>query len=159
MDFIEGSPELPSGVKTDHLSSWTEFGGPITKNFSGTAKYSITFDKPEQTADDWLLDLGKVYESASVKVNGQQLGVLWSFPFQLSIGEALSDGQNTIEIEVTNLSANRIADLDRQKVPWKAYYDINYVNIKYLPFDASDWPPMDSGLIGPVNLFPCSYQR
>ena len=159
VDFIEGAPKLPSGFETEQLSSWTEFGDSTTKNFSGTAKYSITFDKPEQQVDDWLLDIGKVCESASVKVNGQSVGVLWSIPFRIDIGDALHEGKNTLEIEVTNLGANRIAELDRQKVLWKEYYDINYVNIKYLPFDASDWPPMESGLIGPVNLIPCSYQR
>ena len=155
--FIEGAPELPSAFKTEQLTSWTEFGGSTTKNFSGTAKYSITFDKPEQQADDWLLDLGRVCESASVTVNGKFMGVLFSLPFQINVGEALRDGQNTLEIEVTNLGANRIAELDRQKVPWKKFYNINYVNIKYKPFDASNWQPMDSGLIGPVLLIPCSY--
>ena len=159
VDFIEGAPELPPGFETEQLSSWTEFGDSTTKNFSGTAKYSITFDKPEQQVDDWLLDLGKVCESASVKVNGQLLGVLWSFPFQINIGDNLLDGKNTLEIEVTNLGANRIAELDRQKVLWKKYYDINYVNIRYEPFDASGWKPMASGLISPVNLIPCSYQK
>ncbi|MBA7554979.1 hypothetical protein ES705_47620 [subsurface metagenome] len=154
--FIEGHPELPPGVKTEHLTSWTVFGHSATKNFSGTAKYSITFDKPEQQADDWLLDLGRVRESASVKVNGQLIGVLWSFPFRIDIGDALRDGKNTLEIEVTNLSANRIADVDRGKVPWKKFYNINFVDIKYRPFDASGWKPMDSGLMGPVNLIPCN---
>lgn len=157
--FIEGAPELPSGFETEQLYSWTEFGDPKTKNFSGTAKYSITFDKPEQQADDWLLDLGKVCESASIKVNGQLLGVLWSFPFQINIGDALHEGENTLDIEVTNLSANRIAEVDRKKVPWKKFYNINFVDISYEPFDASGWKPMDSGLIGPVNLIPCSYQK
>lgn len=159
VDFIEGAPEFPTGFKTEQLNSWTEFGDSTTKNFSGTARYSITFDKPEQQADDWLLDLGKVRESASVKVNGQLSGVLWSFPFRIDIGDALHEGENMLEIEVTNLSANRIAEVDRRKVPWKKFYDINYVNIRYEPFDASGWKPMDSGLIGPVNLIPCSYQK
>ena len=34
------------------------------------------------------------------------------------------------------------------------FYDINFVNIKYNKFDASGWPPMDSGLLGPVYLTP-----
>ena len=157
--FIEGDPGLPSAFKTEQLASWTEFGGSATKNFSGTAKYSITFDKPEEQADDWLLDLGKVCESASVSLNGKLVGVSWSLPFQIEVGEFLHDGQNTLEIEVTNLSANRIAELDRQQVPWKKFYNINYVNIKYKPFDASNWLPMDSGLIGPVCLIPCRYEK
>ena len=46
----------------------------------------------------------------------------------------------------------RIADLDRKKVPWKRFHEINFVNIDYKPFDASAWPPMDSGLLGPVRI-------
>ena len=55
-------------------------------------------------------------------------------------------------IEVTHLAANRIADLDRRKVPWKRFHEINFVNIDYKDFDASAWPALDSGLLGPVSL-------
>ncbi len=153
--FIDGGPVLPPGFKIDTPASWTEFSGPDTKSFSGTAKYTILFNKPAEQADDWILDLGRVCESARVRINGRSVGTLWSFPFRVSLGEALREGQNTLEIEVTNLGANRIAELDRQKVPWKKFYNINFVDIKYRPFDASNWPPMDSGLIGPVRLIPC----
>jgi hypothetical protein len=53
---------------------------------------------------------------------------------------------------VTSLAANRIRDLDRRKVPWRMFHDINLVNIQYKPFDASDWPIFDSGLLGPITL-------
>jgi hypothetical protein len=59
-----------------------------------------------------------------------------------------------LEIEVTNLAANRIADLDRRKVNWKYFYDINMASKRYRSLDASDWPPRDSGLLGPVVLQP-----
>ena len=55
-------------------------------------------------------------------------------------------------MEVTNLAANRIADLDRRKVNWKYFHEINFVDSKYKPFDASKWPLQDSGLLGPVVL-------
>jgi hypothetical protein len=61
---------------------------------------------------------------------------------------------NMLTIEVTNLAANRIADLDRRGVNWKAFHEINFVNRDYKPFDASKWPLRDSGLIGPVQLVP-----
>jgi hypothetical protein len=66
----------------------------------------------------------------------------------------LKQGRNLLEIEVTNLAANRIADLDRRKVSWKAFHEINFVNIDYKPFDASAWEPVPSGLLGPVQLVP-----
>jgi hypothetical protein len=61
---------------------------------------------------------------------------------------------NLLEVEVTNVSANRIRDLDRRGVNWKNFNDINFVNLNYKPFDASNWPLTDSGLLGPVTLTP-----
>jgi hypothetical protein len=55
------------------------------------------------------------------------------------------------------MSGNSIEDLDRRQVSWKKFYDINFVDIHYQKFDASGWPLMDSGLLGPVRLIPVSY--
>ena len=70
------------------------------------------------------------------------------------VGRYLKKGDNTIEIEVTNLSANRIRDLDIRKVDWKIMHDANIVTPAYTPFDASRWPLQPSGLLGPVRLIP-----
>ena len=59
---------------------------------------------------------------------------------------------NTLSVEVTGTAANRIRDLDRRGVKWRAFHDINLVNIDYKPFDASAWPVFESGLLGPVEL-------
>jgi hypothetical protein len=66
----------------------------------------------------------------------------------------LREGKNEITIEVTNLSANRIRDLDIRGMEWKKFYDINIVSHLYEPFDASVWPLKPSGLLGPVKLIP-----
>jgi len=152
--FVAGGPVLPPGCSTNRLASWTEFPDEETKRFAGTGRYTIAFNLPEVTADDWALDLGRVCESARVKVNGREAGVVFSVPFQIRIGAFLKPGVNELEIEVTNLDANRIRDLDRRKVPWKKFHDINFVSIKYAPFDAAAWPLTDSGLLGPVRLIP-----
>jgi len=152
--FVEGGPELPGGFETEDLDSWTELGDDEAKRFAGTARYKISFDAPVDDADEWVLELGRVCESARVKINGKYVGALWSIPFEMPVGEFLRKGENVLEVEVTNLSANRIADLDRRGVVWKKFYDINFVNINYEKFDASGWPPMDSGLLGPVRLIP-----
>lgn len=150
--FIEGGPVLPQPYKTANLTSWTDRDDPEAKRFFGTARYTIEFDAPEGFADDWRLDLGRVCESARITLNGVYLGTLWSEPFQMHIGQHLTPGTNKLEIEVTNLAANRIRDMDRQKVNWKYFYDINVVNVSYKPLDASGWPLFDSGLLGPVQL-------
>ena len=56
------------------------------------------------------------------------------------------------EIDVTNLAANRIRDLDVRKVEWKIMSDINLASLKYQALDAARWTVEPSGLAGPVHL-------
>jgi hypothetical protein len=97
--------------------------------------------------------LGKVCQSARVRLNGRDIGTLFTPPFR-TVVSGLKTKDNILEIEVCNVSANRIRDLDRRGVKWKNFHDINFVNVDYRPFDASNWPLTDSGLIGPVTLTP-----
>ena len=155
IDFLDGGPALPAAIKTDKLASWTTLGDDNAKRFAGTARYRIEFDLPATQADDWQLDLGDVRESARVRINGQEAGTIWSLPFTLNVGPLLKPGaRNVLELDVTNLAANRIRDLDKQGGKWKAFHEINYVDIHYKKFDASNWPLVDSGLLGPVVLRP-----
>ena len=80
-----------------------------------------------------------------------------TLPFRLRAGAHLKPGRNVLELDVTNLAANRIRDLDLRKVDWKIMREINFVNIGYKPFDASAWPLTPSGLLGPVTLTPLKY--
>ena len=74
-------------------------------------------------------------------------------PFVLTT-EAVHEGTNTIRIEVTNLPANRIADLDRRGVQWRKFNEINLVNIHYKKSTYANWEPMKSGLNSDVKLWP-----
>lgn len=151
---VRGGPELPPAFKQTGFGSWTAQGGEWER-FGGTARYETEITLPaDAQAADWLLDLGEVRESAKVIVNGQDAGVVWSLPMQRKIGALLKPGKNTLALEITNLAANRIRDLDRRKVDWKIMREINFVNISYKPFDASDWEITPAGLLGPVKLVP-----
>ncbi|MCC7473803.1 MAG: glycoside hydrolase family 2 [Pirellulales bacterium] len=153
LDFIDGGPELPRSSTLAALKSWTELEDAEAKRFAGTGRYRLTFNSPRPTAEHWRLDLGEVHESARVKLNGQQLGTLIGPIYTVDIeASALQAEKNELEIEVTNLSANRIGDLDRKGVSWKRFHDINIVNKEYHPLDASGWPLLPSGLVGPVTL-------
>jgi hypothetical protein len=105
-------------------------------------------------ADHWVLDLGDVRESARIWVNDQPVGVRVAHPFRIDITDYIKTGQNDLVIEVTNLSANRIRNLDLRDVEWKKFYDINLVNHDYEEYDASDWELKPSGLLGPVKIIP-----
>jgi len=152
--FIEGGPVLPAPAKMDTLASWTTLADPEAQRFAGAASYTATFELPVKPNNSWILDLGDVRESARVNVNGKAAGALIAHPFRLDVSGLLQTGTNTITIEVTNLSANRIRDLDRRKVKWKKFHDINIVDHNYKKFDASNWPDELSGLLGPVKLIP-----
>lgn len=149
--FVQGGPQLPAPLGTRRLVSWTKLGGEAAERFAGTACYTIAFDAPVPSPSAWSIDLGDVRQSARVRLNGEALGVVVAPPFRVP-ARRLRPTRNVLEIEVTNLSANRIRDLDRRGAGWKNFHDTNFVNMNYQPFNASDWPVRDSGLLGPVRL-------
>ncbi|MCB0587537.1 MAG: hypothetical protein KDD06_19750, partial [Phaeodactylibacter sp.] len=156
--FIEGGPELPGEAEPDNLESWTNFGGEPYKWFSGTARYSLKFPHPEGEGSGWLLNLGEVAESARVRLNGNEIGTLIGPEYEVYLSPELFREDNLLEVEVTNLMANRIADMDKRGVLWKKFYNVNFPARRRENrgenglFDASGWEPRPSGLLGPVTL-------
>ena len=155
--FLAGGPTLPADFQTAKLASWMTFPDTNTQAFAGTAKYETTFDAPNSKFEirnsKFYLDLGDVRQSARVRVNGQDYGTLITPPFRVVVDNLKPTG-NTLEVAVTSVAANRIRDLDQRGVKWKVFRDINIVDINYKPFDASNWPLTDCGLLGPVTLTP-----
>ena len=149
--FLEGGPTLPADFQTAKLTSWTTFPDTNAQAFAGTAKYTTTFDAPKSAGKSYFLNLGDVRQSARVRVNGKDYGTLITPPFRVVVDNLKPTG-NTLEVEVTSVAANRVRDLDRRGVKWKTFRDINIVDINYKPFDASNWPLTDCGLLGPVTL-------
>lgn len=150
--FIEGGPTLPQTIEIDSVQNWTSLDNEETNDFSGTAVYSTTFNIDNLDADDYQLYLEKVNHSAEVIINGNDLGTVWANPFKLNVGKYLVVGENKLDIEVTNLMANRIRYLDKNEVVWRNYHEINFVNIAYKGFDASNWEVMPSGLEGAISI-------
>ena len=176
--FVQGGPTLPAPFQSAKLASWTTFPDTNCQAFAGTAKYEITFDAPAERGSvtrstpansnasvsnealrlteprsDYFLTLGSVQQSARVRVNGKDYGTLITPPFRVVV-DNLKPAGNILEVEVTSVAANRIRDLDRRGVKWKTFNDINIVDLNYKPFDASNWPLTDCGLLGPVTLTP-----
>ncbi len=95
-----------------------------------------------------------------MRLDGETLGTVFAIPFRIAVdAERLTPGRHRLEVDVTNLMANRIRCLDRAGVEWRRFYDINFVTIQYRPFDASGWEPLESGLLGPVRLIPARRHR
>ena len=95
----------------DKLVAWNSMSDDAAKYFSGTATYTKTLTIPaERLGKDrgLYLDLGRVAVMARVKLNGQDLGVLWKAPYRVEIDQFARPGENKLEIEVTNLWINRM---------------------------------------------------
>jgi hypothetical protein len=161
LTFNDGGPKLPAAVKLPELKLWTAIDDADAKNFSGIGRYAIEFAKPAGNAAAWVLDLGEVHESAEVRLNGESLGVVFTAPYRVRIpADKLKAEGNVLEIDVANLMANRIAELDRNGVRWQKFYNVNMAPRRPEnrgpggSFSAAKWEPLPSGLAGPVTLTP-----
>ncbi|MFL6256022.1 MAG: glycosyl hydrolase, partial [Pyrinomonadaceae bacterium] len=160
VQFVEGGPALPPALQLRALDSWTKLDGDGYKTFSGTARYALTFDRPQGPTSDWMLDLGRVAETARVRLNGRDLGTLITSPFRVRVPAALLRERNTLEVEVSNLAINRVIDMERRGVRYKKFYNTNFPARRPEDrgadglFDATKLAPRDSGLLGPVTLTP-----
>ena len=152
LHFERSEPAIEGVYQFDSLGSWTNLNHPAAKINRGTGIYKTTFTVEKFGSEQWVLDLGDVRESARIIVNGKNVATLWSVPFEWNISKYLKKGENTLQIEVTNLPANAIADLDRRGVEWRIFKEINFVDINYKSSNYSNWKPMPSGLLGPVKL-------
>lgn len=101
----------PAQIEFPELIDWTQHTDYDIQHFSGTAVYNKTFDIPNERihSDERIfLDLGPVHVMAQVKLNGNDLGILWEPPFRVEITDAVQSGENRLEIEVVNLWVNRM---------------------------------------------------
>ena len=147
---MNGGPAYPGNLQTDELLSWTKMGDMETRRFAGTVRYQTEFNWKSNSASG-ILDLGTVKDCAHVNLNGKSIGTLLGPTYKIRV-DNLVQGRNILRVEVTNVAANRIRDMDINGVEWRRFYDINLVNIDYKPFDASGWEIRDAGLMGPVTL-------
>ena len=137
---MEGSFSL------DGLQTWETLGDSASVTM-GTGVYETTFMLSKaDSRKAWQIDLGDVRESARVYINNVYVGCAWAVPFVLDCKDALRKGKNTLRIEVTNLPANRIADMDRKGVNWRKMKEINVVDINYKKTTYAHWTPVPSGI-------------
>ncbi|MDU1905907.1 MAG: glycosyl hydrolase [Dysgonomonas sp.] len=152
LSFTDSEPAVSETFKLVSLGSWTDLENEILQKNMGTGRYTIKFDFRKNQDSEYLLSLGDVRESARVKVNGKDAGTLYAVPFETRIGSLLQDGENSLEIDITNLPANRISDFDRNGVEWRIFQEINFVSITYKPTMFDIWGIVPSGLLGPVTI-------
>lgn len=134
----------PAQASFEQLASYTERTETGIKYFSGTATYQNTL-KVGKLNGQAILDLGTVKDLAEVIVNGQSAGTLWKTPFRVDITHLLKEGDNQLEIRVTNAWVNRLIGDEQPDSNTK----ITYTDAHYYQADS---PLQPAGLIGPVQL-------
>ena len=164
-DTIWGGPKK---VVFESLTDWTKRPEDGIIHYSGIAKYSKTFDIPEFSkyakTSELFINLGVVKNMARVKLNGKDLGVVWTSPWQVNISGAAKEQGNLLEIEVANLWANRL--IGDESMPddgvkngkWPEWLlngtprtSGRYTFTTHRFYKKGD-PLMESGLIGPVRI-------
>lgn len=98
--------------------------------FSGTMCYTAKITYEGQQGAPALLDLGEVYESAEVRINGQQAGVRVAPPYRFDVTGLMRPGENTVEVLVINTLAAMLRDYMSMTLPLEP-----------------------AGLLGPVTLY------
>jgi len=127
------APRIEEFQPVSHITSLGNLiapGGLIT--FTGTIRYEKEFElSPIPQNQNILLDLGSVYETAEVWLNGEPMGSRIAPPYSFPVKDMLKQGTNTIRVDVTNTlvreRGQNLLDRDMVQEP--------------------------SGLIGPVRLF------
>jgi hypothetical protein len=159
----------PPSIQLEQLVSWAEHGDPGVRYFSGTAEYATEFDVPAEmigSGKATVIDLGRVKNFATVRLNGKELGVLWKAPFRVDVATAVKPGRNRLEVKVTNLWPNRL--IGDEQLPPDVTWDGRHLKswpewlIQNKPrtsgritfttwhFYAKDSQLLESGLLGPV---------
>ena len=129
------------------LFDWSKEEDEQIRYYSGTAVYKATFrwkDKLKKGQPVYL-NLGKVCNLATVRVNGIDCGTVWTAPYRAGITSALKKGTNELEIEVTNTWANALKGVDEGKAP----YDGIWTNAKYRKQEDTLLP---AGLLGILTI-------
>lgn len=155
----------PESVVWENLLDWTQHSDAAIRYYSGTATYSQTFTVKQLPKTAVWLALGQVKHIARVRLNGQDLGVVWTAPWEIDVSQALRQGENRLEIDVANVWANRLIG-DAHLPPEKRFTRSNLYlyekpddipdggKRKYMPWQGfhKEDVPMPSGLLGPVEL-------
>lgn len=177
LKFSEGGGAPQEPLQLTELMDWSTHPDFNVRHFSGTAIYSTKWTVGDENLGKGmhvLLDLGQVHEMAQVLVNGQEAEMLWKPPFRTDITSLLTEGENSLEIKVTNLWPNRMIGDEHfpEEVNWDRKGNV------FLPKEWPQWmidgqprpaspritwttrgriyqkndPLLPSGLLGPVKL-------
>ena len=154
----------PEKVTFDSLTDWTSHADSGIRYYSGIALYRRSFHYSQGAGKKLFLDLGVVNDIARVRLNGRDIGVLWTAPWRVEITDVVRAQDNQLEIEVVNRWVNRLIgdqqpeDRDVRDLSWpsgllagRSCKAGRYTYTTHNPYKA-DSALLPSGLLGPVRL-------
>jgi len=161
----------PGNVVFDRLQDWSLHAQTGIRYYSGIARYSKTFQLTKIPAKEAAitLDLGEVNAMARVRLNGTDLGIVWTNPMRVDITKAAKEGNNQLEIEVANLWTNRLIGDEQfpydgpQKGQWPEWLMKHKPRtsgrISFTTYGgySKESPLLKSGLLGPVTVRVAKY--
>lgn len=157
----------PGEAVFNQLEDWTKRPEDGIKYYSGTATYKKTFSVSKETLSSGhpvFINLGEVNCMAEVRLNGAELGTLWTAPWSLEITNSVKTGENLLEIRVANLWPNRLIGDEKYpfdgiiKGKWPEWLLQNSprnsqrTTFASYSFYKKDAPLLKSGLLGPVCI-------
>ncbi|WP_187276545.1 glycosyl hydrolase [Parahaliea maris] len=137
-----GAPDL----ELERLLPLNQHADDRVRYYSGVITYRNTFELDDtslQQSRSVCFSLAGVGDMAEVYVNGQSAGSVWTPPYALDLKPFLGTGENTVEVRVANLWANRLIGMER-----KGETRDNFPAHVYKPAA----PLRPAGLIGPAVL-------
>ena len=163
----------PEKIVFNELEDWTQHGERGIKYYSGLATYWKSFDLPDLQSlnGELYIDLGDVHHIARVRLNGKDLGVVWTAPWRRKITNAVRARDNQLEIEVANLWTNRLLgdqqqpDADVRTVQWPSgllegkQWPAGRYTFTTKNFGEMKLPLLKSGLLGPVTVQVVNFER
>ncbi len=148
----------PQSAVFPELLAWDKHSDEGIRHFSGRATYRKSFELAEGEPNQLVrLQLGEVRCIAQVRLNGKDLGVIWTAPWSVDLTGALKPGRNELEVDVVNTWQNRLigdAGLPEAKRITKSNVSLERGprTVKVYQGFSSEDPLVTSGLLGPVRL-------
>jgi hypothetical protein len=144
--FDENYGGPSQAITMDKLIDWTSSSDSSIKYYSGTAFYAKSIKLKKRDLKQTLyLNLGEIRDLASVKINGKEIGVIWTAPHRINISSAVKKGKNQIEIGLTNTWHNRL--IGDHNMP-----ESKRITQTTAPFRLEDEPLLPAGLLGPIII-------
>jgi hypothetical protein len=100
-------------------------------DFSGKMRYTFRFNAVNK-GKRVFMDLGRVGQNAALILNGKELGMRISRPYWFDITEAMQDGENYVEVIVSNTLAQRVRDHFSHKLQLSPAGLMGEVTLRYM---------------------------